>query len=92
MNRLSGERSPYLKHASSQKINWYPWSQEAFDDAKKLNRPVFLSSGAVWCHWCHVMARECFENEEIAEMLNEHFISVKLDRDEALTALGGWIR
>jgi uncharacterized protein len=82
VNRLSKERSPYLNHAASQKIDWYPWSQEAFDQAKKENKPVFLSSGAVWCHWCHVMAKECFENEEIAEMLNEGFISVKLDRDE----------
>ncbi|MEJ2684059.1 MAG: thioredoxin domain-containing protein [Candidatus Sulfobium sp.] len=82
MNRLSKERSPYLSHAASQKIDWYPWSQEAFDQAKKEDKPVFLSSGAVWCHWCHVMAKECFENEEIAGMLNENFISVKLDRDE----------
>ncbi|MEJ2697853.1 MAG: thioredoxin domain-containing protein [Candidatus Sulfobium sp.] len=82
MNRLAGERSPYLSHAASQEIDWYPWSQEAFDEAKKQNKPVFMSSGAVWCHWCHVMAKECFENEEIARMLNESFISVKLDRDE----------
>lgn len=82
MNRLSKERSPYLSHAASQKIDWYPWSQEAFDQAREQNKPVFMSSGAVWCHWCHVMARECFEDDEIARMLNESFISVKLDRDE----------
>lgn len=82
MSRLSKERSPYLSHAASQKIDWYPWSEQAFDEAKKQNKPVFLSSGAVWCHWCHVMAKECFENEEIAGMLNENFISIKLDRDE----------
>ncbi len=82
MNRLSGERSPYLRHAAHQKIDWFPWSEEAFERAREQNRPVFLSSGAVWCHWCHVMARESFEDPEIAAILNDHFISVKLDRDE----------
>jgi uncharacterized protein YyaL (SSP411 family) len=82
MNRLSNERSPYLRHAAQQKIDWYPWSDEAFARAAREDRPVFLSSGGVWCHWCHVMAKECFEDEEIAALLNDHFISVKLDRDE----------
>lgn len=82
VNRLSGEKSPYLKHAAHQKIDWYPWSEQAFHHAKEQDKPVFLSSGAIWCHWCHVMAKECFENEEIAELLNKHFISIKLDRDE----------
>jgi uncharacterized protein YyaL (SSP411 family) len=103
MNRLSREKSPYLKHASYQKIDWYPWSDEAFELAKRKNKPVFLSSGAVWCHWCHVMAKECFEDEEIIKLLNENFISIKLDRDErpdidrryqqavsAMGAGGGW--
>jgi hypothetical protein len=82
VNRLSKERSAYLKHAAHQKIDWFPWCDEAFDKAKRQDKAVFLSSGAVWCHWCHVMAKECFEDDEIAELLNLHFISVKLDRDE----------
>jgi len=82
MNRLSKERSPYLSHSASQKIDWYPWSDEAFEKAKKEDKPLFLSSGAIWCHWCHVMARECFEDEEIVRFLNENFINIKLDRDE----------
>jgi uncharacterized protein YyaL (SSP411 family) len=82
MNRLAKEKSSYLRHASYQKIDWYPWSEEAFERAKNENKPVFLSSGAVWCHWCHVMAKECFENDEIANILNEEFICIKLDRDE----------
>ena len=82
MNRLSREKSPYLRHAASQKIDWYPWSDEPFEKAKKEDKPVFLSTGAVWCHWCHVMAKECFENKEIVQFLNEYFINVKLDRDE----------
>jgi uncharacterized protein len=82
VNRLSKEKSPYLRHAANQKIDWYPWSDHAFDRAREQDKPVFLSSGAIWCHWCHVMAKECFEDKEIAELLNEHFISIKLDRDE----------
>ena len=103
MNRLSKEKSAYLKHAADQKINWYPWSEEAFRLAEKENKPLFLSSGAVWCHWCHVMAKECFFDDETAELLNEYFVSIKIDRDErpdldrryqmALAAMGsggGW--
>lgn len=82
MNRLSEEKSAYLKHAAHQKIDWYPWSEEAFDRARLEDKPVFLSSGAIWCHWCHVMAKECFEDEEVTGILNENFISIKLDRDE----------
>ncbi len=82
MNRLSIERSAYLKHSAYQKIDWYPWSEEAFDRARREDKPVFLSTGAIWCHWCHVMAKECFENEEIVKILNENFINIKLDRDE----------
>lgn len=82
MNRLSNENSAYLRHASHHKIDWYPWSEEAFIKASLLDKPVFLSTGAVWCHWCHVMAKESFEDEEVADILNEHFICVKLDRDE----------
>ncbi len=82
MNRLQSESSAYLKHAADQKIDWYPWSEEAFERAREENKPVFLSSGGVWCHWCHVMAKESFYNEETAGLLNDHFISIKLDRDE----------
>jgi uncharacterized protein YyaL (SSP411 family) len=82
MNRLSGEKSAYLRHAAHQKIDWYPWGKEAFQKAKEEDKPVFLSTGAVWCHWCHVMAKECFEDQEIADFLNGNFISIKLDRDE----------
>jgi hypothetical protein len=82
MNRLSREKSPYLRHSAHQKIEWYTWSDEVFERAKKEDKPIFLSTGAIWCHWCHVMAKECFENEEIVEFLNEHFINIKLDRDE----------
>jgi uncharacterized protein YyaL (SSP411 family) len=82
MNRLANENSAYLKHASYQLIDWYPWSEEAFERARKEDKPVFLSTGAVWCHWCHVMAQESFEDEETARMMNERFINIKLDRDE----------
>jgi uncharacterized protein len=99
MNRLASEKSSYLQHAAHQKIDWYPWSEEAFEKAKQEDKAVFLSSGGVWCHWCHVMAKESFEDEETARMLNELFISIKLDRDErpdidrryqqAVAAMGG---
>jgi uncharacterized protein YyaL (SSP411 family) len=99
MNRLANEKSLYLKHAAHQKIEWYPWSDEAFDKARQEDKPVFLSTGAVWCHWCHVMAKESFEDEEAAMLLNKLFVSVKLDRDErpdidrryqqAVAAMGG---
>jgi uncharacterized protein YyaL (SSP411 family) len=82
MNRLSNEKSPYLKHAAEQPIDWYPWSDEPFLRAEREGKAVFLSSGGVWCHWCHVMAKESFENDEVATLLNELFVSVKLDRDE----------
>ncbi len=99
MNRLANENSEYLKHAAKQEIEWYPWSDEAFERARRENKPVFLSTGAVWCHWCHVMAKESFEEEEIARLLNELYINIKLDRDErpdidrryqqAVAAMGG---
>jgi uncharacterized protein YyaL (SSP411 family) len=82
MNRLSKAKSAYLKHAATQKIDWYPWTEEAFEKAKEQDKPIFLSSGAVWCHWCHVMAKESFYHDKIASILNEKFISIKLDRDE----------
>jgi uncharacterized protein YyaL (SSP411 family) len=99
MNRLVNERSAYLKHAAHQKIDWYPWSEEAFDRARKEDKAVFLSSGAMWCHWCHVMAQETFEDEDTMLLMNKLFINIKLDRDErpeidrryqqAVAALGG---
>ena len=99
MNRLAQEKSPYLRHAASQKIDWHAWSDEAFERARAEGKPLFLSSGAAWCHWCHVMARECFENDDITAMMNELFINIKLDRDErpdidrryqeAVAAMGG---
>jgi uncharacterized protein YyaL (SSP411 family) len=99
MNRLANERSPYLRHAAHQKIDWYPWGDEAFERASRENKPVFLSSGGVWCHWCHVMAKECFEDDEVALFLNALYVCVKLDRDErpdidqryqqAVAAMGG---
>ena len=81
-NRLATEKAAYLRHSASQKIDWYPWSEEPFKRAKLEEKPVLLSSGAIWCHWCHVMAKECFENSEIIELLNENCINIKLDRDE----------
>ncbi|OPX93926.1 MAG: hypothetical protein A4E58_02774 [Syntrophorhabdus sp. PtaB.Bin006] len=82
MNRLAQEKSAYLQHAAHQKIDWHPWSEEAFEKARHEDKPIFLSSGAIWCHWCHVMAKESFENDEVAAILNKHFVAVKLDRDE----------
>ncbi|HUI68130.1 MAG TPA: thioredoxin domain-containing protein [Nitrospirota bacterium] len=82
MNRLANEKSAYLHHAAYQKVDWYPWSEEAFDRARREDKPLFLSTGAVWCHWCHVMARQCFENDDIVDIMNELFINIKLDRDE----------
>jgi uncharacterized protein YyaL (SSP411 family) len=99
MNRLANEKSAYLRHAAHQKIDWYPWSEEAFERARSEDKPLFLSTGAVWCHWCHVMARQCFEHDEIVNLMNELFINIKLDRDErpdidrryqqAVAAMGG---
>ncbi|MDA8169449.1 MAG: thioredoxin domain-containing protein [Nitrospiraceae bacterium] len=100
---LAGERSPYLKKAAGQPVNWLPYSEEAFRRAKAEDKPVFLSSGTAWCHWCHVQARESFEDVETAGILNANFICIKIDRDErpdidrrcqeALAAMGsggGW--
>ncbi len=81
-NKLAKETSPYLQQHKENPIDWYPYSEEAFDRAKELNRPVFLSIGYSSCHWCHVMARESFEDEDIANFMNENFISIKIDREE----------
>lgn len=102
-NHLKGQSSPYLIQHAENPVDWYPWCQEAFEKAKREDKPVFLSVGYSTCHWCHVMAHESFENQEIAELLNRHFVSVKVDREErpdidsvymavcqALTGSGGW--
>ncbi|VDN02553.1 unnamed protein product [Thelazia callipaeda] len=82
MNRLSSEKSPYLLQHATNPVNWYPWGEEAFMEAKRTNRPIFLSIGYSTCHWCHVMAHESFENKEVAEILNKNFVSIKVDREE----------
>ena len=102
-NRLINETSPYLLQHAHNPVNWYPWGQEAFDLAKKTNKPILVSIGYSACHWCHVMEHESFENEAIATILNEQFICIKVDREEnpavdeiymdflvASTGSGGW--
>ena len=81
-NRLALESSPYLRQHAHNPVDWYPWGDEAFEKARRENRPVFLSIGYSSCHWCHVMEKESFENEEIARFLNAHFVSIKVDREE----------
>ena len=102
-NRLIREKSPYLLQHASNPVDWYPWGEEAFAAARQLDRPVFLSIGYSTCHWCHVMARESFEDKDVAEMLNRSFVCIKVDREErpdidqvymsaaqAMTGRGGW--
>ena len=102
-NRLSGETSPYLLQHADNPVNWQPWGEEAFETARQLDRPIFLSIGYSSCHWCHVMEEESFEDEEVAALLNDSFICVKVDREErpdvdavymryalAMTGRGGW--
>ncbi len=102
-NRLINERSPYLQQHAYNPVDWYPWASEAFERARAEAKPIFLSIGYATCHWCHVMERESFENESVAEFLNQHFISIKVDREElpdidhvymsavqALSGSGGW--
>jgi uncharacterized protein YyaL (SSP411 family) len=81
-NRLARETSPYLLQHARNPVDWYPWGPEAFERARAVDRPIFLSVGYSACHWCHVMERESFEDEEIARYLNEHFICIKVDREE----------
>ncbi len=81
-NRLAKEKSPYLLQHAFNPVDWYPWGKEAFEKAKKENKLILLSVGYSTCHWCHVMERESFENKEVAAFLNEHFVSIKLDREE----------
>ncbi len=81
-NRLQYEKSPYLRQHAENPVDWYPWGKEAFEKAKREDKPVFLSIGYATCHWCHVMSHESFEDPEIAAILNEHFVPVKVDREE----------
>ena len=103
MNRLAGERSPYLLQHAANPVDWYPWGEEAFERAREENKPIFLSIGYSTCHWCHVMEHESFENATIAAVLNADFVSIKVDREErpdvdrvymafvqATTGSGGW--
>jgi uncharacterized protein len=102
-NRLAGETSPYLLQHATNPVDWYPWGSEALARSKAENKPIFLSIGYSACHWCHVMERESFENPAIAALMNEHFVNIKVDREErpdldqiymsavmAMTGQGGW--
>lgn len=102
-NRLIFEKSPYLLQHADNPIDWYPWTEEAFSKAEKEDKPIFLSIGYSACHWCHVMEEESFQDEEIAQLMNRHFVAIKVDREErpdvdnvymavcqAMTGSGGW--
>ncbi len=102
-NRLCGESSPYLRQHAHNPVDWYPWGEEALARAKNTDRPILLSVGYSACHWCHVMERESFENEQIAQIMNDQFVNIKVDREErpdideiymtavqAMTGQGGW--
>ena len=102
-NRLANETSPYLLQHAENPVDWYPWGEEALSRARDEDRPILLSIGYSACHWCHVMERESFENDDIAALMNEHFVNIKVDREERpdldavymeavqmLTGSGGW--
>src|SRR5436190_19891453 len=102
-NRLAHESSPYLRQHARNPVDWYPWGSEALERARQLNRPIFLSIGYSACHWCHVMEHESFEDPEVGRFLNEHFVPIKVDREERpdldqlymtavqlMTGHGGW--
>ena len=102
-NALIREKSPYLLQHAHNPVNWLPWGEAAFEQARKQDKPIFLSVGYSTCHWCHVMERESFESEAIADLLNRDFISIKVDREErpdvdrvymyfvqAFSGSGGW--
>ncbi len=102
-NHLIGEKSPYLLQHAHNPVDWYPWGDEAFQKAAREGKPIFLSIGYSTCHWCHVMEHESFEDEEVAKLLNENFVSIKVDREErpdidhiymtvcqSMTGSGGW--
>ena len=103
LNSLAHASSSYLRSAMHQPIHWHEWGEDAFAAARRQNKPMLLDIGAVWCHWCHVMDRESYDDPEVARIVNENFIAVKVDRDErpdidtryqaavgALTGQGGW--
>src|SRR5213596_1807324 len=81
-NRLINETSPYLLQHAHNPVDWYPWGEEAFQRARSENKPILLSVGYSACHWCHVLERESFENKDIAAIMNPHFVSIKVDREE----------
>ena len=81
-NELIKEKSPYLLQHAHNPVNWYPWGEEALEKAKTEDIPIMLSIGYSACHWCHVMAHESFENEEIAALMNQYFVNIKIDREE----------
>lgn len=102
-NALAGERSPFLLHGATQPVDWLPWGEAAFERARAEDRPILMDIGAVWCHWCHVMDAESYDDPETAALINEHFVAVKVDRDERpdvdaryqravqlMTGQGGW--
>ena len=102
-NRLAQEASPYLRQHAENPVDWYPWGEEALRAAREADKPILLSIGYAACHWCHVMAHESFEDPETADLMNRHFINIKVDREErpdldsiymsavvALTGQGGW--
>ncbi len=102
-NHLKNEKSPYLIQHAKNPVDWYPWGDEAFEKAKKEDKPIFLSIGYSTCHWCHVMAHESFEDHDVAALLNNVFVSVKVDCEERpdidsvymtacqiMTGTGGW--
>src|SRR6187431_2848699 len=102
-NRLASEQSPYLLQHQDNPVHWYPWGEEAFARARAEDKPIFLSIGYSTCHWCHVMEHESFESMQVAEVLNRHFVPIKVDREErpdvdrvymtfvqATTGSGGW--
>jgi len=81
-NRLANEKSPYLLQHAQNPVDCYPWGEEAFEKAAEEDKPIFLSIGYSTCHWCHVMEKESFEDEEVARLLNKKFVSIKVDREE----------
>jgi uncharacterized protein YyaL (SSP411 family) len=81
-NRLASETSPYLLQHADNPVDWYPWGEAAFAKARAENKPILVSIGYSSCHWCHVMEHESFENEDVAELMNELFVCVKVDREE----------
>ena len=102
-NRLANEKSPYLLQHADNPVEWFPWGKEAFEKARRENKPIFLSIGYSTCHWCHVMAHESFEDAATAEIMNREFVNIKVDREErpdvdrvymtfvqATTGGGGW--